>query len=77
MSTELDYPTWPPGLSDSTALPFACWRVLHVTDGRRSIEKLAATLGGTFRPRSFTSFSPRPSRGTLEVWVPGRDEGWD
>ena len=47
MSTELDYPAWPPGLSDDTALPFACWRVLHVTDGRRSIEKLAATLGGS------------------------------
>ncbi|MGG5886578.1 hypothetical protein ACLF3G_05510 [Falsiroseomonas sp. HC035] len=44
---------------------------------REMAERLAATLGGSFRPRSFTSFSPRPSRGTLEVWVPGRDEGWD
>ena len=45
MSTELDYPAWPPGLSDGTALPFAFWRVLHITDGRRSIEKVASTLG--------------------------------
>ncbi|MGK7867190.1 hypothetical protein [Falsiroseomonas sp. E2-1-a20] len=44
---------------------------------REMAERLAATLGGSFRARSFTSFSPRPSRGTLEVWVPGRDEGWD
>lgn len=44
---------------------------------REMAERLAATLGGSFRSRSFTSFSPRPSRGTLEVWVPGRDDGWD
>lgn len=47
MSAELDYPAWPPGLTDHTPLPYSYWRVLHVTDGRRSIEKLTQTLGTT------------------------------
>ncbi|WP_424951395.1 hypothetical protein [Deinococcus sp.] len=45
MSAELDYPAWPPGLTDHTPLPFGFWRMMHVTDGRRSPEKLAQTLG--------------------------------
>jgi hypothetical protein len=45
MTMELDYPAWPPGLTDGTPLPYAFWRVMHVTDGRRSIDKLAAALG--------------------------------
>ncbi|GGJ82967.1 hypothetical protein [Deinococcus aquiradiocola] len=45
MSAELDYPAWPPGLTDQTPLPFMYWRVMHVVDGRRSIEKLSTTLG--------------------------------
>lgn len=44
---------------------------------REMADRLAETLGGSFRARSFTSFSPRPSRGTLEVWVPGREDGWN
>ena len=47
MSAELDYPAWPPGLSDNTPLPYSFWRVMHVTDGRRSIEKLSSALGMT------------------------------
>ena len=45
MTIELDYPAWPPGLTDATPLPYAFWRVMHVTDGRRSIDKLAGALG--------------------------------
>lgn len=47
MSAELDYPAWPPGMTDQTLLPFGFWRVMHVTDGRRSIERLAQALGST------------------------------
>jgi hypothetical protein len=47
MSAELDYPAWPPGLTDSTPLPFAYWRVMHLTDGQRSIDRLVQTLGST------------------------------
>ncbi len=35
-------PSWPPGLTDSTPLPFAWWRIMHLVDGRRSTEQLAA-----------------------------------
>ncbi len=45
MTIELDYPAWPPGLTDATPLPYAYWRVMHVTDGRRSSDKLAGALG--------------------------------
>lgn len=44
MTMELEYPAWPPGLTDATPLPYAYWRVMHVTDGRRSIDKLAGAL---------------------------------
>ena len=47
MSGELDYPAWPPGLTDHTALPYEFWRIMHVTDGRRSIERVAQAIGGT------------------------------
>lgn len=45
MSAELDYPAWPPGLTDYTALPYGCWRIMHVTDGRRSVERVAQAVG--------------------------------
>lgn len=44
---------------------------------RETAERLAETLGGNYRTRSFTNFSPRPRRGTLEVWIPGRADDWD
>ncbi len=47
MSGELDYPAWPPGLTDHTALPYGFWRIMHVTDGRRSIERVAQAVGGS------------------------------
>ncbi|MFC4452815.1 hypothetical protein [Deinococcus sonorensis] len=45
MTANLEYPSWPVGLSDQTLLPFAMWRVLDVVDGRQHVSKLAATLG--------------------------------
>ncbi|WP_407540608.1 hypothetical protein Q0M94_04200 [Deinococcus radiomollis] len=47
MSGELDYPAWPPGLTDHTALPYEFWRIMHVVDGRRSIERVAQAVGGS------------------------------
>lgn len=44
---------------------------------RAAAERLAETLGGGYRTRSFLNFSPRPRLGTIEVWVPGRSDDWD
>lgn len=52
--------------------------IRYFNPGDRGLaERLAGTLGGSFRLRDFTAFSPRPSRGTMEVWVPGRADSWD
>ncbi|MEW6422036.1 MAG: hypothetical protein AB1511_09965 [Deinococcota bacterium] len=40
-------PTWPPGLTEATPLPFAVWRVLHHVDGQRGIAEVARLAGIT------------------------------
>lgn len=47
MTGALDYPAWPPGLTDHTALPYGLWRVMHVTDGQRSTERVAQATGSS------------------------------
>ena len=39
--------SWPAGLSDATALPFVYWRVMHLIDGRRTLNAVADALGST------------------------------
>ncbi|EYB68535.1 hypothetical protein DEIPH_ctg021orf0048 [Deinococcus phoenicis] len=34
-------PSWPPGLTGDTPLPFAVWRVLHHVDGVRGVAEVA------------------------------------
>lgn len=38
-------PVWPPELRDETPLPFSAWKIMHLVDGQRSAQQIAAQLG--------------------------------